>query len=204
MLGATTVIALSMGATMPFFNVYFATRLHAGSGTIGAIYAVSGLVCAVVAFLAPVVGRWGRLPGFSAARVLTAPAFLLFWLHPGLSLATVAYIARNALGTVSGALENTYAMEILPARLRGITSGWRALAFNGGWSLGSLAAGVIVARLGYDAVFAGAAALTLAGSAVYYGYFARSRASSVERRASSVERRASSVERRASSVERRK
>ncbi len=173
MLLATATIALSMGATMPFFNVYFATRLHAGAGTIGVIFAASGLVCAGVAFIAPAVGRWGRLPGFNAARVLTMPAFLLFWLHPGLGAATLAYIARNALGTVSGALENTYAMEILPARLRGMVSGWRSLAFNGGWSLGSLATGVIVARAGYDAIFVAAAVLTLAGSAVYYGYFMR-------------------------------
>jgi len=172
MLLATVIIALSMGATMPFFNVYFATRLHAGTGTIGTIFAVSGLVCAVVAFLAPVFGRWGRLPGFNAARILTAPAFLLFWLHPGLGIATLAYIARNSFGTVSGALENTYSMEILPARLRGIVSGWRSLAYNGGWSVGSLAAGLIVARFGYDAIFLGAAVLTLVGSAVYYGYFA--------------------------------
>jgi len=175
MLAATATIALSMGATMPFFNVYFAARLHASTGAIGTIFAVSGLVCAIVAFLAPVVGRWGRLRGFSAARVLTIPAFLLFWLHPGLALAAAAYIARNALGTTSGALENTYAMEILPTKLRGMVSGWRALAFNGGWSLGSLAAGVIVARLGYDAIFIGAAILTFAGSAVYYGYFTRGR-----------------------------
>ncbi len=171
MLLATTLIALTMGATMPFFNVYFATRLHAGAGTIGAVFAASGLVCAIVAFLAPALGRWGRLRGFNAARILTAPAFLIFWLHPGLGVASAAYVARNALGTVSGALENTYAMEILPARLRGIAAGWRSLAFNGGWSLGSLATGVIVARAGYDAVFVGAALLTLAGSAIYFGYF---------------------------------
>lgn len=176
MLAATGLIALSMGAILPFFNVYFSARLHAGTAEIGTIYAFSGLICTGAAFLAPVVGRWGRLPGFSAARVLTAPIFLFFWLHPGLSLAAVAYIGRNAMGTISGALENAFAMEIMPARLRGVVASWRSFAFNAAWSLGSLIAGIVVAALGYDVVFIAGAALTLLGSGLYFTRFAQRRA----------------------------
>jgi len=173
MLAATAVIAVTMGATLPFFNVYFSTRLHTPTGTIGVIYAVSGLICAIAAFLTPIVGRWGRLPGFSATRILTAPAFLVLWLHPTLALAAPAYVARNAIGTISGALENMFAMEVLPARLRGTVASWRSFCYNGAWSVGSLVAGVVVGRYGYDALFVAAAVLTLAGSAFYWGYFAR-------------------------------
>lgn len=171
MLAATGLIALSMGAILPFFNVYFSARLHAGTATIGVIYALSGLICTVAAFLAPVAGRRGNLHGFSAARMLTAPLFLFFWLHPGLGLAAVAYIGRNSMGTVSGALENTFAMEIMPARLRGVVASWRSFAFNAAWSLGSLVAGVVVVALGYDVIFIAGAALTLVGSALYFARF---------------------------------
>jgi predicted MFS family arabinose efflux permease len=107
--------------------------------------------------------------------MLTAPLFLFFWLHPGLALAAAAYIGRNSLGTVSGALENTFAMEIMPARLRGVVASWRSFAFNAAWSLGSLIAGVVVAALGYDVVFIAGAGLTLVGSALYFARFAAQR-----------------------------
>lgn len=173
MLAATGVIALTMGATVPFFNVYFASRLHASTSTIGAIYALSGLVCAVAAVLAPAAGRYGRVRGFNAARALTAPAFLLFCLHPGLGLAAAAYIGRNTIGTISGTLENVFAMEAVPARLRSLVAGWRALVFNAGWSIGSLVAGTIVAHFGYESVFLLSAVITCAGTAAYFVRFAR-------------------------------
>jgi len=167
MLLATGTVAVSMGATLPFFNVYFQSRFHAGAGTISIVFTLSGLVCAVLAFVAPAVGRGSRLRGFTATRLLTAPAYLLLLVHPGLALAAVAYIARNSLGTVSGSLENTFAMEVMPPRLRGLVAGWRSLAFNVGWSVGSLVAGVVVAWLGYEAIFAGSMALIVLGSAAY-------------------------------------
>lgn len=168
MLAATGLIALAMGATMPFFNVYFSSRLHASTATIGTIYAFSGVVCTVAAFLAPAAGRAGRLQGFTAARMLTGPVFVLFWLHPALLAAVAAYIGRNTLGTISGALENTFAMEVLPARLRGTVASWRSFVFNGAWSVGSLAAGVVVASFGYDVIFVCGGAVTLIGSAIYF------------------------------------
>ena len=171
MLAATGVIAWSMGATIPFFNVYFSSHLHASTAAIGTIYALSGVVCTVAAFAAPALARWGRLHGFSAARTLTAPAFLIFWLHPGLGVAAAAYISRNALGTISGALENTFAMEILPARLRGTVASWRSFTFNGGWTIGSLVAGVVVAHFGYDVVFVASGLITIAGSIAYFTRF---------------------------------
>ncbi len=167
MLVATGTIAVTMGATLPFFNVYFQAGFHAGAGTISVIFTLSGLVCAVMAFVAPAIGRGSRLRGFTATRLLTAPAYLLLLLHPGLALAAAAYIARNALGTMSGSLENTFAMEVMPPRLRGLVAGWRSLAFNVGWSVGSLLAGVVVASLGYNAIFAGSMALIVLGSAAY-------------------------------------
>ncbi len=167
MLLATGTVAVTMGATLPFFNVYFQSRFHASTGTISVIFTLSGLVCAVVAFVAPAVGRGSRLRGFTATRLLTAPAYLLLLFHPALALAAVAYITRNSLGTISGSLENTFAMEVMPPRLRGIVAGWRSLAFNVGWSVGSLLAGVVVAWRGYEAIFAGSMALIVLGSAAY-------------------------------------
>jgi len=167
MLVATGTIAVTMGATLPFFNVYYQSRFQASTGTISVIFTLSGLVCAVMAFVAPAIGRGSRLRGFTVTRLLTAPAYLLLLVHPGLALAAVAYIARNSLGTISGSLENTFAMEVLPPRLRGMVAGWRSLAFNVGWSVGSLLAGVVVAWRGYEAIFAGSMALIVLGSAAY-------------------------------------
>lgn len=173
MMAATALIALALGAIYPFFNVYFSSRLHASTATIGFIYALSGVLCTCAAFAAPAIARWGTLNALSATRILSAPLFLLLWLHPGLALAAAAYIGRNILGTMTGTHENTFSMEVSPARLRGMVASWRTFAFNAGWTVSSLVAGLIVARYGFDVVFIASGVLTAAGVAVWRVRFAR-------------------------------
>jgi predicted MFS family arabinose efflux permease len=171
MMAATACIALSLSAIYPLFNVYFSTVHHAGTATIGILYAASGVFCTASALLAPVVARWGSLRGLIAARSLTAPILLLFWIHPGLGIVFAAYIGRNILGQISGTLENTFAMERVPPRLRAAVANWRMFAFNAGWTVGSVAAGAVVSRFGFDPVFVASAVLTAAGVLTWYFRF---------------------------------
>jgi MFS family permease len=171
MMAASALIAVSLGVIYPLFNVYFATVHHASTATIGVIYAFSGVFCTVAVLVGPIFARRGTLSGLVAMRLLSAPVLLSFWAHPGLSGAFSAYIARNILGTISGVLENNFAMEAVPARLRGAVASWRAFSFNAGWTAGSLVAGLVVARYGFDSVFVASAVLTLAGCFTWYRRF---------------------------------
>jgi predicted MFS family arabinose efflux permease len=173
MMAATALIALALGLVYPLFNVYFATVHHASTSTIGLIYTISGVFSTAGALLGPLAARLGTLRGLVIMRLLSAPMLLLFWAQPGLAIAFLAFVSRNILGQITGTLENTFAMEVVPAPLRGAVSSWRTFAFNAGWTAGSLVAGVVVARFGFNSVFVASAALTVAGSLTWYRRFGR-------------------------------
>ncbi len=176
MLGATGLIAVALGSIYPFFNVYLAARQHASTATIGSVYAFSGVVCTVAAFAVPLVAKAGTLRAFTTTRLLTAPMFLILALHPGIALAVVAYLGRNILGTLTGTMENSFSMEVMPPRLRATVASWRTFAFNVGWTGGSVVAGEAIARYGYERVFLSSGLLTAAGVATWYLRFGRGKA----------------------------
>src|SRR5206468_2393132 len=139
--------------------------------TIGVIYALSGVFATAASFVAPAVARWGALQGLVALRGLTAPIFLLFFIHPALPIVFAAFIGRNILGQITGTLENAFTMERVPARLRAATANWRQFAFNAGWTVASVAAGAVVSRYGFDPVFVASGVLTLVGVLTWYRRF---------------------------------
>ncbi len=173
MMVASALIAISLGVIYPLFNVYFATVHHASTSTIGGFYAASGVICTVAVLFGPLAARRGTLRWLIAARLLSVPMFLVLWLQPGLIVAFLAYIGRNISGQLTGVLENTYSMEAVPANLRSAVASWRTFSFNVGWTVSSLAAGVIVARFGFEPVFVAGAVFTVAGSGTWYYRFAR-------------------------------
>ena len=175
MMAATACIALSLGVVYPLLNVYFATVHHASTATIGLLYAASGVCCTLGSLLGPVAARRGSLAGLVALRALTAPILLLFWIHPALAVVCAAYIGRNILGQITGTLENTFTMELVQPRFRGAVANWRTFSFNAGWTVGSLVAGVVVARYGFDPAFVASGILTMAGTLIWYRRFVRPR-----------------------------
>lgn len=180
MMAATAGIAVALGLVYPLFNVYFATVHHASTATIGLLYAISGAFCTAAVLFGPIAARLGTLQGLVIMRAFTAPLLLIFWAQPGLGLAFVAYIGRNILGQITGTLENTFAMEVVPRSLRGTVASWRAFSFNAGWTLGALIAGVVVARFGFSSMFVASALLTLAGSLTWYQRFGRAQVAQYE------------------------
>jgi predicted MFS family arabinose efflux permease len=106
-------------------------------------------------------------------RALSAPVILVLWVNPGLAVAFMAYVGRNILGQITGVLENTFSMEIVPAQMRAAVASWRTFSYNVGWSVASVIAGVVVVHLGFDPIFLASALLTLAGAATWYQRFGR-------------------------------
>ena len=129
------------------------------------------MFCTAGAMLGPLAARRGALRGLVAFRAQSAPILLLFWLHPVTAIAFGGYIGRNILGQITGTLENSFAMERVPASLRAAVANWRTFSFNVGWTVGALVGGAVVARYGFDPVFISGAVLTLAGTFTWYGRF---------------------------------
>ena len=175
MITASAFIAVGLGLVYPLLNVYLATDYHATSADIGILYALSGIVCTVSSLFAPAIAGKGKLSGLVVMRAMTAPFLILFFLHPSYMIVAVTYLTRNILGQITGTLENTFAMEVVPANVRASVASWRTFSFNVGWTAGSLVAGVVVARFSFDPIFVASGFLTLAGACVWYLRFGRSR-----------------------------
>ncbi|GAC1402512.1 MAG: hypothetical protein NVSMB65_19600 [Chloroflexota bacterium] len=169
---AVAFLAASLGLAMPFINVYFAQVAHATTSQIGLIFSVAAGIATLTTFGGPALAqRFGKLPTFVGARLITAPCLLLLAWHVPLGLAAAAFLMRNIMGNISGALDTNYMLEVLPPALRARASGWRTAVFNAATALTSYGAGILLTRVGYTPLFATAAALTVVSMVVYASYF---------------------------------
>jgi len=165
-------VAASLSLALPFLNVYFKQVIHASTSQIGVLFSVAAAVPTLTTFAGPYfVARIGKLPTFVLARLLSAPCFLLLAWHLPLGLAAACVVGRNILGSISGALDNNYMLEILPPWLRARASGWRAATFNGVAAVATYGGGLLVGVVGYPPLFVAGAVLTVLAMAIYYGYF---------------------------------
>jgi len=165
-------VAASLSLALPFLNVYFKQVIHASTSQIGVLFSVAAAVPTLTTFAGPYfVARIGKLPTFVLARLLSAPCILLLAWHLPLGLAAACVVGRNVLGSISGALDNNYMLEILPPWLRARASGWRAATFNGVAAVATYGGGLLVGVVGYPPLFVAGAVLTVLAMAIYYGYF---------------------------------
>jgi len=172
---AGLILSIGSGAVVPFYNVYLAS-IGAGPSQIGLIYALAGIVAAIVGLGAPAIGRrFGPLGAEALLRLLPVPFFLVLPLVPGLGLALIAHIVRMTAVSVAWPINSTFISELLPSRARANAFSLRSGVWNLGYAAASLLAGQLIVAAGYNAIFI-IFALSQAGStAVFTGYFSRVR-----------------------------
>jgi MFS family permease len=169
---AVAILAASLGLGMPFINVYFEQVAHATTSQIGLIFSVTSALTTVTTFAAPALAeRFGKLQAFTATRVLSAPCLMLLAWHVPLAAAAGAFLWRNILGNISGALDNNFMFEVLPPWSRARAAGWRAAVFNASTALTSYGAGLLITAIGYSPLFVASGVLTILAMAIYFGYF---------------------------------
>jgi MFS family permease len=170
------IMSIGAGMVFPFYNVYL-TTLGANSVEIGIVYAVSGLVAAVVGLGAPALGRRvGSLWAVFLVRNAIAPFYLLLIVAPSsilFSLAVVTHLVRQTTISMAWPLDSTFISEVLPARARSHVFGLRSGVWNLGWSAASLFGGWVIVQAGYGWPFASLVAFTFLSSVLYVGYYGR-------------------------------
>lgn len=128
LVGSSALIALGAGFTLPFLQVYFKVGLDAHEVYIGGTYAVGSAFLAVGSFLAPfLVARLGKVSAIFVARIFSIPFILLLALTSqlgeplgiALGLASIAFVARNALMNMSNPVYEAFSMELLDPSERG-------------------------------------------------------------------------------------
>lgn len=154
---------LALGAVLPALPRYVKGPLGAGDVSVGIVVGAFALSAVL---LRPVAGRFADVHGrrlvFVAGSALTAIAGLLYFVPagvPGLVLARLVLGAGEGLAFTAGA---TWVVDLAPEHRRGQAIGLFGLSIWGALSLGPLI-GEALLNLGYDAVWAFAALVPVAG-----------------------------------------
>ena len=181
--GLISVVALSTVLRMSgycavsiFFNVYMDTKLHASTSLIGTLSAVGQLVAVPAALAAPLLlNRLGQMRTFvwgmlGVVLSLIPLAFVPSWGAAGLSFA--ALLASAWLVAPGFSL---FSQEIVESRFRALMAGVVQTSFGLSSALVSIGGGIIIATLGYRWLFLITAAMTAAGTLLFWAYFRRQR-----------------------------
>jgi MFS family permease len=170
---ATGVFALGVGAVMPFYNVYLNT-LGARPSRIGMVFALAGIVAAIVGLVVPALARrYGELNALFWIRLTSVPFFLLLLVYPQVLVAAIAHIMRTATTSMSWPLDSSIMGHVLPPRARASGFSIRSGLWNLGYAIASLVAGITIAAYGYSPAFAAFAVCTTVSTVLFISYFRR-------------------------------
>ena len=171
--GATGILALGIGAVMPFYNVYLNT-IGARPSRIGMIFALAGIVAAIIGLLVPVLARrYGELNTLFWVRIAPAPVFLLLLVFPHLLVAALAHVMRTTATSMGWPLDSGVMGNVLPPRARASGFSVRSGLWNLGYATSSLIAGVVIVAYGYGPTFVAFAICSVASTVLFVSYFKR-------------------------------
>ena len=168
-IAAVFIWSFATGIFNPFFNVYFAQRLHFSIERIGTVFSFSQLAQVVAILAAPLFLR--RVPGArGVSTTQVATALMLAWLAAASSptTAAIAYISYMAFQNMASPCLFTLLMDRVTPSERGGTSALNFFATSLAGALSAMAAGVVLPRLGYSPVLAVAALLAFIAAALMF------------------------------------
>jgi MFS family permease len=165
--GVALLAFLAIGAALPVLPTFVRGPLHAGDVSVGFVV---GAFALTAVFSRPLAGRNADRRGRRVVLVMGALTMALGGVLYLLSTSVMSLIAaRLIVGAGEGAVYTAgaaWAVDLAPEDRQGLALGLFGLAVWGGLSLGPVAGETLRATLGYDAVWALAAALPLAGAII--------------------------------------
>ena len=152
-LSAILVWNLGTGAFNPFFNVFFARRVHLPIEHIGYVVSVSQIAQIVVILASPLVfRRFGLVRGIAGMQAATGVALAGLAAAAGPVWAAAGYVAYMMAQYMSEPGMFTFLMEAAPAEERASASALNFLVSFAGQALAAAVAGQMLARFGYPPV----------------------------------------------------
>ena len=175
MIGSNFLIAVSMGAAIPFLNVFFSVQLGAQTNQIGLIFALGSGAMVVASVVGPILARrFGIVPTIVAGRLLTGPAFLALAFSASIPVGATFYVLRTLFTNLTWPVDNAFTMELVRPDFRSTLAGLRTASWNVAWAMASGLGGLMIVQFGFLSIFATAAVFGIAGSLVYlYAFHAR-------------------------------
>lgn len=168
------LFSVSAAAIVPFYAVYL-QELGAAASTIGTVFALTGVVGAVVGvFAPPLARRYGVLPIAAGARFAGVPLLVLLLFVPGVNLAFLAYMVRAVAMTLAWPIDSNLISEVLPGRQRATVFSLRSASWNCSWAVSSFVVGkLIVTTNSYNVVFLTSSLFALLSLTLFTIYFWR-------------------------------
>lgn len=171
------LVGLGAGATIPFLNVFIEGKFQINYASLGQLFAWASLATATTALLQPLlVRRLGQLQVVLLVQASSLPFLALLGFAPQLWMVTLALFTRGALMNAAGPVYGAYAMSSLEENDRPMYSALNVIAWDSGWALSSVLAGVVRGQLPFTLAFQVLFAWTLVmygGSvlAIYLGLY---------------------------------
>lgn len=171
------LVGLGAGATIPFLNVFIEGKFQINYASLGQLFAWASLATAATALLQPLlVRRLGQLQVVLLVQASSLPFLALLGFAPQLWMVTLALFTRGALMNASGPVYGAYAMSSLDEDDRPMYSALNIIAWDSGWAISSVLAGVVRGQLPFTLAFQvlfGWTLLMYAGSvlAIYLGLY---------------------------------
>ncbi|MFQ5693185.1 MAG: MFS transporter, partial [Nitrospinota bacterium] len=177
----SALMSVGLGATAPFFNVYFASKLHASTENIGLVFSLGALAVAGGTLLTPLlVGRWGKVNTIVWVRAAGIPFVVLMGMTDDFLWAAAFFLLVLVLiGSVFptlGMVDPVYQlfpMEIVQPAERGTTNGVIHAFKEFPTAIGSAVAGFFISRNLWFPPFWIAAICYAVSFVIYFAYFRR-------------------------------
>ena len=175
----SALMSVGLGATAPFFNVYFAAKIHASTEDIGLVFSVGALAVAAATLLIPLlVQRLGKVNTIVWVRMAGIPFVLLLGLTDDFLSAAIFYLISLVLiGSIFPTLGmvdpiyQLFPMEIVEPSERGTTNGVIHAFKEFPMAIGAGIAGFFIAQNQWVQPFWIASVCYTASFLIYFAYF---------------------------------
>lgn len=147
---AQVIIGLGAGLSIPYLNLYFVDRFHAGTVMVGNLFAVSNVVLSICGLLAPILAR--RIGPLWTVLLTNgiSPLFLVIMAFTrNTALAAVAFWIRSGLMMCSNPIINQFCLELVPEHRRSVAQNVFQMAWTGAWAVSAAIGGWMIQKSGY-------------------------------------------------------
>jgi MFS family permease len=160
------LFTMGEGAVVALIQLFFILRFFLLPGALGVIFTISGFAGGVFSLTAPLfVRRWSKLRIITTVMYVSAPLMIFIGYAPTLWLAVAGEYTRSFMRTLIEPVYAAFAMEQVSDRHRATLSGFYAVTWSVGFSVGPTIAGWLQTNVNLSTSFVfGAICLSLSAS----------------------------------------
>jgi MFS family permease len=168
------LFTMGEGAVVALIQIYFVLRFHLSPGTLGIIFAISGLAGGIFSLTAPLfVHRWSKLRIITTVMYLSCPLMIVVGFAPTLLVAVGGEYARSFMRTLIEPVYAAFQMEQVSDRYRATLSGFYSVTWSIGFSIGPAIAGWLQTNVNLSTAFVFGASCLAASASMLLFFFGR-------------------------------